>query len=269
LHLLHHTITLPIMDFPSNTSESSEYAALKAYLNDESSAKEAVDNFISNSDSSSAEDKLIRSWDALGLTASQLPSDSSDQEKLVSFLTALRDCDNKVGDVDGKSVSWSSLPLFGRQIREHWRYDERAAQENKEVALQWGNANAFAARVTATASAFDSSDPLDFSLYAIWALRAALEDKDDVPAATVYAAAMWILYAGEVLRKQSKDKRSFEGKVAQAGNKYPNKEWNGFEMDRWRSWNNRFANISEVSPHEEIKDITKKTKRHMGDLANC
>ena len=40
-------------------------------------------------------------------------------------------------------------------------------------------------------------------------------------------------------------------------------------MDRWRSWNNRFANISEVSPYKEIKDIAKKTKRHMGDLANC
>jgi hypothetical protein len=257
------------MDFPSTTSESTEFKALKAYLNDESSVEETVKSFISNSDSSSAEDKLLRSWDALGLTASQTPSDSPTQEKLVSFLTALRDCDTKVGDVDGKSVSWSSLPLFGRQIREHWRYDERAAQEDKEVARQWANANAFAARVTATASAFDSSDPLDFSLYAIWALRAALEDKDDVPNATVHAAAIWILYAGEVLRKQSKDKRSYEGKVAQAGSKYPNKEWNGFEMDRWRSWNNRFANISEVSPDEEIKDITKKTKRHMGDLANC
>ncbi|KAH0322126.1 hypothetical protein KCU71_g3609, partial [Aureobasidium melanogenum] len=257
------------MDFPSNTSDTNEYAALKAFLDDNSSLDETINNFTSNSNSSSAEDKLLRSWDALGLTASKTPSDSSAQEKLVSFVTALRDCDTKVGDVEGKSVSWSSFPLFGRQIREHWNYDEKAAQEDDEVAHMWANANAFAARVTATASAFDSSDPRDFSLYAIWALRAALEDKDDVPDATVRAAAMWILYAGEVLRKQSKDKRSYEGKVAQAGNKYPNKEWTGFEMDRWRSWNNRFANISEVSPYPEIKDIAKKTKRHMGDLANC
>ncbi|KAH0291413.1 hypothetical protein M436DRAFT_40494 [Aureobasidium namibiae CBS 147.97] len=257
------------MDFPSTTSESTEYKALKSYLDDQASTEDTVNNFISNSDSSFAEDKLLRSWDALGLTASQTSSDSPAQEKLVSFLTALRNCDTKVGDVDGKSVSWSTLPLFGRQIREHWRYDERAAQENKEVALQWANANAFAARVTATASAFDSSDPLDFSLYAIWALRAALEDKDDVPEATVYAAAMWILYAGEVLRKQSKDKRSYEGKVAQAGNKYPNKEWTGFEIDRWMTWKNRFANISEVSPYAEVKDIAKKVKHRFGDLANC
>ena len=257
------------MDFPPTTSETHEYKALKSYLDNESSAEETVKNFISNSDSSSAEDKLLRSWDALGLTASETPSDSSTQEKLVSFLTALRDCDTKVGDVDGESVSWSSLPLFGRQIREHWRYDERAAQDDKDVAQQWANANAFAARVTATASAFDSSDPLDFSLYAIWALRAALEDKDDVPDATVYAAAMWILYAGEVLRKQSKDKRSYEGKVAQAGNKYPNKEWTGFEIDRWMTWKNRFANIREVSPDAEVKDIAKKVKHHFGDLANC
>ncbi|TIA45885.1 hypothetical protein D6C79_05380 [Aureobasidium pullulans] len=257
------------MDFPSDTAKSSEYAALKAFLNDESSLEETVDNFISTPDSSSTEDKLLRSWDALGLTASQTPADSPSQEKLVSFLTALRQRDTNVGDVEGKTFSWSTLPLFGRQIREHWNYDERAAQKDAETARSWANANAFAARVTATASAFDSSDPLDFSLYAIWALRAALEDKDDVPEATVAAASMWILYAGEVLRKQSKEQRSYEGKVAQAGNKYPNKEWNGFEMDRWRSWNNRFANISEVSPYKEIKDIAKKTKRHMGDLANC
>ncbi|KAI5198475.1 hypothetical protein E4T39_06761 [Aureobasidium subglaciale] len=257
------------MDFPSSTSESTEYSALQSFLNDKFSLDEAINNFISTPDSSSAEDKLIRSWDALGLSASQTPADSELQEKLVSFVTTLRERDTNVGNVEDKTVGWSSLPLFGRQIRERWNYDESAAHKDEEVAHNWANANAFAARVTASASAFDSSDPLDFSLYAIWALRAALEDKDDVPEATVRAAAMWILYAGEVLRKQSKDQRSYEGKVAQAGNKYPNKEWNGFEMDRWRSWGNRFGNISEVSPCEETKDIAKKAKRHMGDLANC
>jgi hypothetical protein len=257
------------MDFPSDTSKSSEYATLKTYLDDKSSLEETVNKFISSTDSTSAEDKLIRSWDALGLIASETPTDSDSQEKLVKFLTAIRDQDTKVGDVEGKTVSWSSLPLFGRQIREHWNYDERAAQKDEQVARMWANANAFAARVTATASAFDSSDPLDFSLYGIWALRAALEDKDDVPEATVAAAAMWILYAGEVLRRQSKDQRTYDAKVARAGNKYPNKEWSGFEMDRWRSWGNRFGNISEVSPYDEIKEIAKKAKRHMGDLANC
>lgn len=257
------------MDFPSNTSDTSEYKALKSYLDDTASLDDTLNTFTSNNDSSSAEDKLLRSWDALGLTASETPHDSSLQDKLVTFLTALRKNSQSVGEVEGEMVKWERLPLFGRQIREHWNYDERAAQKDEEIARMWANANAFAARVTASASAFDGSDPLDFSLYAIWALRTALEDKDDVPEATVRAAAMWILHAGQQLRSQSKDQRSFQGKSARAGNKYPAKEWNGFEMDRWRSWNNRFANISEVSPDEATKTVAKKAKRHMGDLAGC
>ncbi|KAG9725449.1 hypothetical protein KCU73_g13159, partial [Aureobasidium melanogenum] len=61
------------MDFPSNTSDTNEYAALKAFLDDNSSLDETINKFTSNSDSSSAEDKLLRSWDALGLTASKRP----------------------------------------------------------------------------------------------------------------------------------------------------------------------------------------------------
>ena len=257
------------MNFAKNTTETSEYTALKSFLDDKTSLDDAIDEFTSVPSSASAEDKLIRAWDALFLLACQTPTDSPSQEKLVSALIAIRHRDTQLGEIEGKQVTWSQLPLYGRQVREHWNYDEAKAQEDDEVAQMWNNANAFAARVTTKAEAFDGSDPLDFSLYAIWALRKALEDKDDVPAATVRASAMWIQYAGKELRRQSKEKRSFEGKVAKPGSKYADKEWTGFETDRWRTWGNRFANISEVAPSEEVRKVAKQTKRTFGDLAAC
>lgn len=255
------------MDFPQSVTETSEYKALKSYLSEEKSLDDTVQEFTSTTSSESAEDKLLHSWDALTYLASRTDASSPSQQKLVDFLTNLQSQTSEIGDLEGKQVSWKDLPLYGRQVREHWNYDEEIAQNDKEISGYWANANAFQARVTASASKFDGTDPLDFSLYAVWALRAALEDKDDVPAATVRTAAMWILYAGDVLRKQGKEKREFEGKSAKAGDKYPKKEWNGFSTDRWRTWENRFANIKDIGVEEEIRDVAKQAQRKMQDLA--
>lgn len=98
---------------------------------------------------------------------------------------------------------------------------------------QWTNLNAFIARLTCLSS---STKAFDFSLYAIWAFRAALEETGEAEPAEVNASKAWFVYAKETLEKLSQEKREFEGKIARPGDKYKDKNWRGFNAERFEIW---------------------------------
>ena len=104
------------------------------------------------------------------------------------------------------------------------------------------NQNAFLAQLTALASLDDPKDPFDYSLYALWTLRTALEDTPpkDAPAGRVAAAVrlaeIWIQFAGDALKKLSAKKLPFEGNMGNPGDKYADRDWKGFNEDRWAVW---------------------------------
>jgi hypothetical protein len=98
---------------------------------------------------------------------------------------------------------------------------------------QWANLNAFIARLTSLSSSIPA---FDFSLYAIWTLRAALEGTDVAASRLFPAAKVWFLYASQRIEQLSKEGKKFDGKIASAGVKYKNKAWNGFNTERLNIW---------------------------------
>ena len=97
---------------------------------------------------------------------------------------------------------------------------------------QWTNLNAFVARLTALSP---SIPVFDYSLYAIWSLRAAFEGTETDPA-LIDGGKVWFLYANEILDKLSQEKKTFEGRLAAPGSKYSGKEWVGFSPERLNLW---------------------------------
>lgn len=97
---------------------------------------------------------------------------------------------------------------------------------------QWTNLNGFVARLT---SLSPSIPIFDYSIYAIWSLRAAFEGTE-TSAAHIDAGKVWFRYAQEVIEKMSREKKSFEGRLAAPGSKYKDKEWIGFGPERLHIW---------------------------------
>lgn len=67
-------------------------------------------------------------------------------------------------------------------------------------------------------------------------MRTAFEGKGEVDDAAAEAAKVWFLYANEVIEKLSKGSKSFQGKLARAGDACAGKEWNGFSEERLNIW---------------------------------
>lgn len=70
-------------------------------------------------------------------------------------------------------------------------------------------------------------------------MRSAFEGITDVSPVDVDAAELWFVYAKDIIEKLSKEERGFDGnnsKIARGGDKYREKEWNGFNPQRLDVW---------------------------------
>jgi hypothetical protein len=115
----------------------------------------------------------------------------------------------------------------------------------------WANVNAFVARLTATGVA-------EFWVYAIWAMRSALEDKYELPIANpgearkptewdghVMAAAAWAIVMGKELWEREEDltpKSENEGDPAGGGELWKGKA--EFSKPRFEFWAKRFKELA-------------------------
>lgn len=108
----------------------------------------------------------------------------------------------------------------------------------------WINLNAFTATLVATIHSRNIALPpdSDYSLYAIWTIRIALEDTEaqqKVDKTSLEAAAAWFAYAAPALWNLSQEGKEFQGKIAKQGQAMQGKEWRGFGKDRWELWEER------------------------------
>jgi hypothetical protein len=98
--------------------------------------------------------------------------------------------------------------------------------------------------LTGLANVDDRRDPFNYSLFALWSLRAALEDKPSEAvnnAFAITAASIWIRYAGAVLRKLSAEGRTLDGNMGAPGGKFADRDWKGFNEERWTAWKEGFG----------------------------
>ncbi|CAG8954380.1 hypothetical protein HYFRA_00006006 [Hymenoscyphus fraxineus] len=227
---------------------SQEYKTLKASLEKGSSATEAAKSLTEPtkkifSEGADTEDSLWKVWhDVIDVAAE---TSHANQQPLVEILLAVqqqnigKDEASSERTIWGSKVKiWKDMPLLGAAAREAFNRAPGTGDKNELPAEQWSNLNAFLARLT---SHSPSIPAFDFSLYAIWQLRSAFEDESGGSEADVDAAKLWFVYAKGLIEKLSKEGKSFDGnnnKIARGGDKYRDREWKGFNLERLEIWQN-------------------------------
>ena len=181
------------------------------------------------------EGMLWAAWQAV-VSAADTPDDTA-RFRLVELLSAIKDRGILVRPGGEECVVWDmrvhvDLPVFGAQMRETWNFPPPAVS-----AQSWANLNAFAAQLTSTGS--------DFSLYAIWALRDALEEKNEV-SQVLPAAVQWFRHAGSVLASMAlgypadAHGADWVGELCRDAGLTDH----GFTIRRWNFWKGRLEGIA-------------------------
>jgi hypothetical protein len=182
------------------------------------------------------EEMLWAGWEAV-ISAADTPDDRT-RSRLVELVVAVRDR-GVLARPDGQEcVVWdmrahADLPVFGAQMRETWNFSPPAGP-----AGTWANLNAFAAQLTVAG--------VDFSLYAIWALREALEEDSPELPRVLPAAVEWFRHAGPVLASLAVQRAADARGGDQAGRlcREAGLAGRGFSVGRWNFWRRRLEDIS-------------------------
>ncbi|KAH6847181.1 hypothetical protein B0I37DRAFT_374428 [Chaetomium sp. MPI-CAGE-AT-0009] len=161
------------------------------------------------------------------------------QAPLLEFVARLRK--TTVTGADGKPLVheggelWTDLPTFGWVVRDRWNFDPSDPAATAQQRAKWENLTAFVAQLTARSESADN--PLDFSLFGLWAMRDAFEADGGVGSeAAVRLAALWVRFAGARLRKLSADGHELSAKLGVSRGKYADRGWKGFNEERWKAW---------------------------------
>ncbi|KAI1453379.1 hypothetical protein F4805DRAFT_461798 [Annulohypoxylon moriforme] len=171
------------------------------------------------------------------------------QLKLVEFLIQLQqttflNLDTSTPlECDGQKL-YTDLPRIGMSFREEWNFDPQNANATPEEKTSWENKSAFLAQVTALSPVDDPSEiksRLNFSIFALWAMREAFE-KASAPSTptdtALRAACLWIIYAGDTLLRNVENELVLQDNIGLPGNCYKRKGWRGFNSERLEVWKN-------------------------------
>ena len=179
---------------------------------------------------------LWPAWQAV-ISAADTPDDDA-RTRLAELLGAIRDRGILVRPDGAECVVWdlrahADLPVFGAQMRETWNSAPPA-----RPAQSWANLNAFAAQLTTAG--------IDFSLYAIWALREALEQDGPEIEQVLPAAVQWLRHAGPVLGSRAADGAADALGRDQVGRlgREAGLAGHGFTIRRWDFWRRRLDDLS-------------------------
>ncbi|BCR90237.1 DUF3632 domain-containing protein [Aspergillus chevalieri] len=245
-------------------------------------AAQSIDNLfpVNRQDDEEKEDPgsfLWHLWGRFHRTAQQIPHAHPAQDKLAALIKCLRSFPSRTPVVylsswDAEYKLWEDLPLLGPTFQEEWDVigltDQEECQRNR-------NLNAYAARIFRDGSA-------NLELFAIRALAAALEGRavyrhahttaPQIEASftpgleldsLVSIAADWVAHCGEILLALSRKGVSSSG---DHGGPLREKE-QGFSLERWGLWKERFAEISRTAHiNEETKRLAQGTRRLMDEL---
>ncbi|MCJ1396179.1 hypothetical protein MMC18_009068 [Xylographa bjoerkii] len=221
-----------------------------------------------DSEKESASSFLLEMWDVVLKVAIQLAPGSAEQDKLVSFIKALRNIEpQQTMQIWGSPiVLWKDLPLLGAAMTEKLNtipsnalFSDHDAWAKDRQRLQ--SFHAFAALLT--------KDGYDCSSHALGLLSSALEypldserftgtvsnpdaNRHSGPAlwSVISAGKFWILQCNSMIYKRSKDDNT--GSTNAKG-----PLWNGnkgFSLARYQLWKRRF---SEISQNDKVDEHTR------------
>ena len=180
-------------------------------------------------------------------------SRSQDRVVFVDLVAAIKN--HRIPGNERYNYIYKSLTNFSMACSE--AYNDSPTQTAFEIEIDaWANVNNFFAQIT-------HRGLLDRSMFAIWAMRQALEyeyqDDEEGTAAQKYnvfvpAAAAWVFGMGKNLARKRKDLTPTDRKQGNPGR--GGDLWKGkaeFSEERWNFWKERFAAIA------EMKGVSSKT----------
>ncbi|KAH8730485.1 hypothetical protein GQ44DRAFT_736700 [Phaeosphaeriaceae sp. PMI808] len=178
-----------------------------------------------------------------------------EHQKLVDLVANIKT--HSIPSNEKSNHIYSSLTDFSMACREAYNDEPTPGSSTNVEILAWANLNFFYALLT-------SKEVADTSLYAIWAMRQALEtpqtDDEESTALQKYntyvpAAFAWVAGASSALYLKEVDltpkDRKF-GNPARGGELWKGKA--EFSRERWNLWSGRFAEIGEM---EGVSDETR------------
>jgi hypothetical protein len=117
----------------------------------------------------------------------------------------------------------------------------------RRIGRTWANLNAFAAQLTVAG--------VDFSRYAIWALREALEEDSPELPRVLPAAVEWFRHVGPVLESLAVQRAADAHGGDQAGKlcREVGLADRGFSVGRWNFWRRRLEDISAAGGDTAVK----------------
>ncbi|KAK6496743.1 hypothetical protein TWF481_001731 [Arthrobotrys musiformis] len=209
-------------------------------------------------------------WNSLLLVASQTEWSSLTHIKLSNFLQFLQTGPSpsflepekqELPQYNGEEFTWSKLPDLNIYIRSWYNssppFSSPPLNGLSFSSNEWVNLNAFLANLT-RASLQEPNEAIDYSLYAIWSLRA-LEVPSDALAsldpADLKAAAVWIITARAELHNLCKSNRSYDGNLAVPGEGFKDRDWRGYTLDRWNVWQSAFEESLRLEDEKEDGDL--------------
>lgn len=275
----------------NDVKSSSSYKAAHDYLSghvtslakaQDKFAGPVEDEFMSTQNAENVEGLLWTAWKSVVQLAKESAHETSKRQKLVDFVLSLQQRPKlEKGDVVCRvwdATVWSDLPVFGAEIRESWNSckslmnarlphtltllvasDSSSAEEQH----QWLNINAFTAALVA--SAHSHGDKPDFTLFGIWALRSAFEE-DKPSKIALEAGAAWLIVASRALFELSKSEKSFDGKLARAGSSSQDKQWTGYNSERWQTWLSKLNAVNASELNGRGQDLVSKAKQKISEL---
>ncbi|EFE39615.1 conserved hypothetical protein [Trichophyton verrucosum HKI 0517] len=205
---------------------------------------------------------LLEIWDSMIEIAKQIPSDHASQDRLVELIKALTELPSTDIEVWGKNVDLASAHTVAGPSS-----DDKAP--TPEEAERWINQNAFAARLL-------NLNQIDWSNFAVWSLRSALEEAPVTAAEShkcdIAAAAQWMLYSGQYLLEEAKGDAAREaeeeeaakteeqpnrGQPLAAGSLYKGKA--RLCPERWEFWKQQFGSITQ----SDVQSVASLAKQKM------
>ncbi|KAH8656630.1 hypothetical protein BGZ60DRAFT_417398 [Tricladium varicosporioides] len=179
--------------------------------------------------------------------------------KLVEYVFRLQEetvIDETTGeplkDSDGLLV-WKELPAFGYTAHDDWNeFDVSDTENTPEESKRWLNMITFLAQLSSAAEIdYTNLSPsdVDFSFWSLWAFNELNPKGDGIfpTDAAIRAASVWLIYAGDRLWANIKNRKVF--------NKVGNDPGTVITREMWQTWKQALVSIKSTSIHEEARKL--------------
>ncbi|KAL2133708.1 hypothetical protein VTI74DRAFT_1884 [Chaetomium olivicolor] len=219
------------------------------------------------------EDFLWSAFNALFQLVGRTPPEN--QKYLVEFVAQLRTKAVPRRDEWPSSLKgevYTDLPTFGWVARDLFNYNAHNPSIPEDAQTRLINITAFLAQLTARAASPPNNkspptadkpahdDPLDFSLFALWALRDAFEQRCPDGSVSPFAlrlAAVWLRFAGDRIEKLCSQGYNYPGRQGAPGpSKVDRADWKGFCGERLAAWKEEWKAVrDEFEGDERYGDV--------------